>query len=130
MVVVVVSLHKIQTAMVVFQMKKPKICHRNRLLAFFLVFYCRRFFVGLNWTHRLVIGLNVETVEELVEFGCLETKTLNFCKDSEYRADISKSKTSKQRQAKNLQKPSNVYLPKHFLNHKTGYILARAVKRH
>ena len=38
-----------------------------------------------------------DTAEEMVEFGCLETKILKFCKDSEYQADMSTSKTSKDR---------------------------------
>ena len=33
----------------------------------------------------------------MVRCGCLETKALKFCKDSEYQADMSTSKTSKDR---------------------------------
>ena len=44
-----------------------------------------------------MIRLKLDTAEEMVEFGCLETKTLKFYKDSEYQANMSTSKTSKQK---------------------------------
>ena len=41
----------------------------------------------------------------MVEFECLETKTLKFCQDSEYPAGMSKEpKHQNKREAKNLQK--------------------------
>ena len=43
-------------------------------------------------------------MEEMVEFGCLETKPLKFCNDSEYRADMSTSKTSRQKTEKESSK--------------------------
>ena len=68
-----------------------------------------RFSFGLNWNHRPVIGLKYDTAEQMIEFGFLETKTLKFCKDSEYRTDMSTSKTSKQKTEKNLQKPLDTF---------------------
>ena len=66
----------------------------------------------------------------MVEFGCLETKTLKFCNDSEYRADMSMSKTSKQKTEKNLQKPLDKYLQKQIFDYKTEAILALVLIRH
>ena len=66
----------------------------------------------------------------MVEFGCLETKTRKFCKDSEYRADMSASKTSKQKTEKNLQKPLDKYLQKQIFDYKTEAILALVLIRH
>ena len=47
----------------------------------------------------------------MVEFGFLETKTLKYCQDSKYLADISKEQKHKnKREAKNLKSlkiPSN-----------------------
>ena len=45
----------------------------------------------------------------MVEFECLETKTFKFCQDSEDQADSQRAKTSKQKQTKNLQKPSDTF---------------------
>ena len=58
----------------------------------------------------------------MAEFGCLETKTLKFCKDSEYWADISTIKTSKQ---KTEQESSKVlrYLQKHNFDYKRESML-------
>ena len=64
----------------------------------------------------------------MVEFGCFETKTPKFCKDAEYWADMSKSKTIKtkgrQRFFKSLEIPS-----KAFFYYKSESILAFVTKR-
>ena len=64
----------------------------------------------------------------MVEFGCLETKTLKFCKDAEYPADMPKSKhiKTKDRQIifKSLKTPS-----KAVFNHKRESISAIVTKR-
>ena len=65
----------------------------------------------------------------MVEFGCLETKTLKFCNDSEYRADMSASKTSKQKTEKESSKALR-YLQKRKFNYKPEAILALVLKRH
>ena len=64
----------------------------------------------------------------MVESGCLETKTLKFCNDSEYRADMSKSKTSKQK----TEKSSKAFgqLQKQSFDYKPEAILALVLKRH
>ena len=51
-----------------------------------------------------MIGPKLDTAEEMVEFGCLKTKTLKFCKNSEYRVNISTSKTSRQKTEKESSK--------------------------
>ena len=88
-----------------------------------------RIFFGLNWTHRPVIGLKLDTAEEMVEVGCLATKTLKFYKDSEYQVNMSTSKTSKQKTEKESSKAFR-YLQTHFFDHKTEAILALVLKRH
>ena len=64
----------------------------------------------------------------MVEFGCLETKALKFCKKIEYRADMTKSKKIKtkdrQRIFKSLKIPS-----KAFFYYKSESILALVTKR-
>ena len=64
----------------------------------------------------------------MVEFGCLETRTLKFCNGAEYRADISKSKNIKtkdrQRIFKSLKMPS-----KAIFYYQPESILALATKR-
>ena len=56
-----------------------------------------------------MIRLKQDTAEEMVEFGRLETKTLKFCKDSEYQADMTTSKTLKQKTEKESSKALNTY---------------------
>ena len=46
----------------------------------------------------------------MVEFGYLETKTLKFCNDSEYQADMSMSKTSTQKTEKESSKTFKILL--------------------
>ena len=96
-----------QSATVVFQMKQsPKYnISRNQLLVFFRWSTVSTIFsFGLNWTHQPVIGPNQDTAGHMVEFGCLETQTLKFCKDLEYRADMSKSKNIKKKTGKESSK--------------------------
>ena len=63
----------------------------------------------------------------MVEFGCLETKPLKFCSDSEYRADMSTIKTSKQKIkiSKSLKMPLKTKF-----GYKTEDLLALVPKRH
>ena len=63
----------------------------------------------------------------MVEFGCLETKTLNFRNDSEYWADMSTSKTSKQKTKKESSKTLR-YLQKQNVDYKMEAILALVLK--
>ena len=65
----------------------------------------------------------------MVEFGYLETKTLRFCNDSEYQADMSMSKTSTQKTKKESSKALR-YLQKQNFDYKTGAILALVLIRH
>ena len=65
----------------------------------------------------------------MVECGCLETKTLKLCKDSEYRSDISTSKTPKQKTEKEISKAFR-YLQKQNVDYKTEAILALVLTRH
>ena len=65
----------------------------------------------------------------MVEFGYLKTKTLKFCKNSEYRADMSTNKTSKQKTEKESSKAFR-YLQKQNFDYKTEAILALLLERH
>ena len=50
----------------------------------------------------------------MVEFGWLETKTLTFCKDSEYRADMSNSKNIKTKDSQRIFKSLTIPLKTKF----------------
>ena len=102
------SLPKMQTATVI----KPKILHRNQLLAVFFVAYCMRFSYQLNWTRWPVIGLNYDTAEEMAESERLETKTLKFCNNSEYPVDMSKSKNMKTKDRQRISKRLKIHSKK------------------
>ena len=64
----------------------------------------------------------------MVEFGCLETKTLIFCYDSEYRADMLTDITSKQKTEKNIRKPLNAFKNKLLTMYKKEAILAANIR--
>ena len=65
----------------------------------------------------------------MVEFGCHETTTLKFCNDSEYRADTSTNKTSKQKTEEESSK-AFTYPQNQNFDYKAEAILAMVLKRH
>ena len=64
----------------------------------------------------------------MVEFGYLETETLKFCKDAEYRADMSKSKKIKTKDRQKIFK--SLTIPsKAIFHYKSESILDLVTKR-
>ena len=64
----------------------------------------------------------------MVECGCLETKTLKFCNDLEYRADMSTILTLKQKTGKNIRKPFDTFKNEILTTYKKEAILALVLK--
>ena len=66
----------------------------------------------------------------MVEFGCLETKTLKFCKDAEYQAGMSKSKHIKTKDRQSIFKSLKIHSKTFFYILKIGiYFSSRNKKK-